>query len=127
MDNSVLLVQPGRSLKKLQVSDTPMDNSSYYLPFHLDGKRDKIESYPPLSQDNDEANFKFEVNNDGKKQNVLFRGRYTLVTPFFFDGTTYIALNCHYEDIQSHVAVLKPLPDGSFQNVCLFRLVQDNF
>lgn len=127
MDGSVLLVQPGLSSKKLMVSSSASDKTSIYLPYHLDGKRKKIDVYPPFSQENDEANFLMAVDVKGKKHVVEFRGRYTYVTPVVFRKTTYILLCGPYEDSQNHVAVLKPMPNGTFQNIGLIRKVQENF
>lgn len=127
MDGSVLLVQAGNSASKLIVPPSAMDKTSIYLPYHLDGKRKNIDVYPPFSQDNDEANFLMSVDEKGKKYEVEFRSRYIYVTPFIYHGTTYIIILSPYEDSQNHVAVLKPMPDGKFQNICLIRKVHENF
>ena len=50
MEGSVLLVQPGQSSSELKVSGSPMDDTSVYVPFQVDGPRHDIRDYPPFSQ-----------------------------------------------------------------------------
>jgi uncharacterized protein len=126
MLGSVLLVQPGRSSSELMVSESPMDSTSMYLPFQMGKVRHNICDYPPFSQDNDEAEFSMKGRNG--KDGVSFWGRYSTVSPFTYRGSTYIAVNsCAPADTKDFVAVLKPLPNGTFQKIGLFRRVSENF
>jgi|GEM_PF-1964391 len=126
MEGDVWLVQPGRSSSELVVSASPMeDKNSIYLPFHLGEVRSNIYDYPPFSQKNDEAGFSMKGRNE--KDEVYFRGRYSTISFFTFRGATYIAVGSNSEDTKNYVAVLKPLPDGRFQKIGLFRRVSENF
>jgi uncharacterized protein len=106
---STLLVQLGRSSTELMV----------------DKVRHNIREFSPFSQENYEAGFSMKGRNE--KDKVYFTGRYSDFSPFFFQGTTYIAVSSYSEDTKDYVAVLKPLPDGTFQKIGLFRRVPENF
>lgn len=126
MLGSVLLVQPGRSSSKLTVSASPLDSTSIYLPFQMGKVRHNIRDYPPFSQENDDAGFSMKGRNE--KDGVSFWGRYSTVSPFAYHGSSYIAVSSHTPvDTNDYVAVLKPLPDGTFQKIGLFRRVPENF
>jgi uncharacterized protein len=124
MRGSVLLVQPGRSSSKLMVSTSPMDSTSIYLPFQIGKVRHNIYDYPPFSQKKGEAGFSMKGRKG--KDELYFLGRCSSVEPFTIQGTSYIAVSsdCGYKD---SVAVLKPLPDSTFQKIGLFRRVPENF
>jgi hypothetical protein len=87
--------------------------------------RHNIHDCPPFSQDNDEAGFSMKGRNE--KDELYFRGRYSSIEPFSFQGTTYIAVNSYRKHTKDFVAVLKPMPDGTFQKIGLFRQVSENF
>jgi uncharacterized protein len=106
---STLLVQLGRSSTELMV----------------DKVRHNIREFSPFSQENYEAGFSMKGRNE--KDKVYFTGRYSDFSPFFFQGTTYIAVSSYSEDTKDYVAVLKPLPDGTFQKIGLFRRFPENF
>ena len=61
------------------------------------------------------------------KDEVDFRGRYSRISPFFFRGVTYIFVTTISRDAENYFALLKPLPDGTFQKVGLLRRVPENF
>ncbi len=125
MHGSVLLAQPGRSSTKLLVSASPLDSASLFLPFHLGKVRHSIYDCPPFSQENDEAGFSMKGRNE--KDEVYFRGRYSDIAPFSFHGISYIAVSSYSEDTRDFVAVLKPLPDGTFRKIGLLRRISENF
>ena len=125
MDGSILLVQPGRSSTKLDVPDSPMDKTSSFLPCQMGKVRHEIYDCPPFSQKNDEAGFSMKGRTE--KEGVYFRGRYSTVSPFSFQGVNFTGVGTKDEETQDFVAILKPLPDGTFQKMCLFRRVSENF
>lgn len=125
MYGSVLLVQPGRSSSKLMVSASPMDSTSIYLPFQMDKVRRNIDEYPPFSKDNEDAGFSMKGRNDTNE--IYFKGIYSFVEPFNLDGTNFIVVRTSVLDGRDLVAVLKPLPDGRFEKIGLFRRVPENF
>lgn len=125
MDGSVLLMQPGRSSSKLNVSDSPMDQNSIFLPCQMGKVRHNILDCPPFSQKNDEAGFSMRGRNE--KEEVYFRVRYSSISPFSFHGVNFIGVSTMSEDTQDFVAVLKPMPDGTFQKSCLLRRISENF
>jgi hypothetical protein len=125
MDGSVLLIQPGRSSTKLIVSASPIHKNSIFLPFQLDKVCQNIYDCSPFSQKNDGAGFSMKGRNE--KEEVYFRGRYSSVSPFSFKGVNFIGVSTTDEKTKDFVAVLKPLPDGTFQKICLLRRVSENF
>jgi len=125
MEGSVLLVQPGHSPSRLDVSDSPMEGASGFFPCQMGKVRNNIYDCPPFSQDNDDAGFSMKGRNE--KDEVYFIGRYSTISPFNFQGTNYIGVSTVDEMTEDFVAVLKPLPDGTFQKIGLFRRVSENF
>ncbi|NMC73328.1 MAG: hypothetical protein GYA56_03040 [Geobacteraceae bacterium] len=125
MHGSVLLVQPGNSRSRLIVAASPMDSSSIFLPCQMGTVRHNINDCPPFSQKNDEAGFSMKGRT--KKDSVYFRGRYSAISPFIFRKTTFIEVSAISDDTRDFVAVLKPLPGGRFQEMCLLRYVSENF
>jgi hypothetical protein len=125
MDGSVLLVQYGHSPSRLDVSDSPMEEASGFFPCQMGKVRPKIYYCPPFSQENDEAGFSMERRTS--EAPVYFRGRYSTVSPFSFQGTNYIGVSTIDEETKDFVAVLKPLPNREFQKKCLLRRVPQNF
>ena len=125
MHGSVLLVQPGASPTKLQVGDSVLSPESLLLPCQLDDKKRSATDCPPFSQTGDDA--AIMMNSGPNQASVHFVGRYAEVASFRFQDTTYIDIASHSEDTQHFVAVLKPLPDRRFQQMCLIRKVPENF
>lgn len=125
MQGSVLLVQPGRSSKELKVGSDPLDKSSMFLPCQMDSRQPQITQCPPFSQEHDEAGY--EIGGARGGESVFFRGRYTDLTPFTFERTTYLGLRGLSENSSDYVAIVKPLPGRKFQPMCLFRRVPENF
>jgi hypothetical protein len=125
MDGSVLLIQPGRSSSSLIVANPLIDKTSVFLPCQMDTARHDIRDCPPFSQKNDESGFSMKGRTG--KDLVYFRTRYSTVTPFSFQGITYIGVRSTSEETENYVAVLKPLPNGKFQQQCPFRRVAENF
>jgi hypothetical protein len=125
MDGSVLLVQHGLSASKLNVSATPMDKNSSFFPCQMESIRFRIKDCPPFPNSIGEGNFL--VKGKTTKDSVYFRGRYTYLSPFSFQGTTFIGINSRSEDTLNYAAVLKPLPNRKFQPVCLFKRVTEHF
>ncbi|MGY0196921.1 hypothetical protein ACWA7J_17780 [Leptothrix sp. BB-4] len=123
-NGSTLLVMPGRSKTELKVPRAPLGPKSWFLPCQMDPVRHSIQDCPTFSQNADEAGFSIS---SGGKDPVLFRARYTSLTPFFFQGQTHLEVNGTSEDTQEYFAVLKPLPHKRFQKMCLFRQVPENF
>lgn len=125
MDGCVLLVQPGSSSSKINVPTSPMNQISSFLPCQMGKVRHNIYDCPLFSQKNDEAGFSMEGRT--KKDEVYFRARYSSISPFIFRGANFIGVSTKDEETQDFVAVLKPLPDGTFQKMCLLRRVAENF
>jgi hypothetical protein len=125
MDGSILLVQYGSSASILEVSDIIMDKNSHFLPCQMDSVPHKIMDCPQFSQNNDEAGFLMKGRT--AKESVYFRGRYTTLTPFSFQGTSFIGVNTVSGDTKNYAAVLKPLPNRKFQQMCLFQRVAEHF
>lgn len=125
MDGSVLLVQLGSSVSKLNVTDTPMDKASNFLPCQLSSTPFDIRDCPPFSQKGDEAGFFMKGMTN--KNLVHFRARYSSVSPFTFEGINFVGVNSNSEDTKEFVAVIKPLPHRRFEPICLFRRVTENF
>jgi len=125
MDGSVLLVQPGSSSSKLNVSAAPINKTSSLLPCQMGKVRHSIYKCPPFSQENDEAGF--AMHGQTNKDTIYFRARYSNVSPFSFMGVNFIGVSTKDEATKDFVAVLKPLPDGTFQKKCLLRRVSENF
>lgn len=125
MDGSVLLVQPGSSVSKLNVPDTLMDKASNFLPCQMGSVRYEIRDCPPFSQKGDDAGFSMKGRPD--KAPVYFRARYSSVSPFTFQGINFIGVNSNSEDTKEFVDVITPLPNRRFQPMCLLRRVTENF
>jgi hypothetical protein len=123
MYGSVLLVQHGHSASELKVSTTPMDKNSSFLPCQMDSVPRKIMDCPPFPDSKGEGDFL--VKGRTTKESVHFRGRYTTLTPFNFQNTSFIGVSSISED--DYTAVLKPLPNKKFQQMCLFQRVAENF
>lgn len=125
MNGSVLLIQLGSSAKVLNIGDQLMGQASLYLPCQMDKKSRAIEDCPSFSQNADEAGY--EMPGPPGEESVFFRGRYTSISPFTFQHTTYLGLSSRSEGTTNYVAVVKPLPARKFQPMCLFRRVIENF
>jgi uncharacterized protein len=125
MAGDVLLVQYGNSPSRLNVSDSPMEEASGFFPCQMSEVRHKIHDCPPFSQENDEAGFSMEGRNSDAP--VYFRARYSTIDPFSFQGANYIEASTMDEEAKDFVAILKPLPDRTFQKMCLFRRISENF
>ncbi|WP_187803950.1 hypothetical protein [Aquipseudomonas alcaligenes] len=124
MDGSVLLVERGSSATKLSVPASPMDEASWLIPCQMSATRYGIRDCPIFSQKGDDAGFWMQ---QGGKESVYFRARYSTVSPFNFNGESYIGVNSQSEDTKNFVAVVKPMPNKTFQPMCLFRKVTENF
>ena len=117
---SILLVQPGLSRNQLHVVGPLTGDKSVMLPCQLGAEKHSIGDCPPFSQKGDESGLQWQVH--GNAEPVRFRARYSEVAPFSFRGGTYVDIRS-----DSHVAVLKPLPNRRFQPMCLLRRVTENF
>jgi len=120
MHGSVLLVQYNYSILDKK---NPFEETSGFFPCQMDKTPHKIKDCPPFSQENDEAGFSMEGQTD--KDSFYFRARYSSLEPFIFQGTTYIGVKSIDEN--DFVGVLKPLPDRTFKEKCLFRKVPENY
>jgi len=125
MDGSVLLVQPGNSSSKLSVLDAPMDKGSWFIPCQMSQDQYEIRDCPTFSQKGDDAGFSMKGRTGGNS--IFFRARYSIVSPFTFKRESFIGVSSKSEDTKDFVAVLKPLPNRTFQPMCLFRQVTENF
>ncbi|MBI5108291.1 MAG: hypothetical protein HZA62_06045 [Rhodocyclales bacterium] len=125
MDGSVLLVLSGNSSLKLSVPDSPIDKSSWFIPCQLSRSQYEIHDCPPFSQKGDDAGFSMKMNKG--KDSIFFRARYSSVAPFSFRRESFIGVSSKSEDSINFVAVLKPMPNRTFQPICLFRQVTENF
>jgi hypothetical protein len=126
MDGSVLLVQRGSSSSKLSVHGSPMDKSSWYIPCQMSNTRYEIPDCPLFSQKGDEAEFSMKKRNG--KDSVYFRARYSSVSPFTFQKENFIGVSSKSAgNTHAFVAVLKPMPDRTFQPMCLFEQITENF
>lgn len=124
MDGSALLVQRGNSAKMLSVPILPMDKTSWFIPCQMSTSRYGIRDCPIFSQKGDDAGFWMRQKG---KESVYFRARYSTVSPFSFNGESYIGVSSQSEDTKNFVAVVKPTPNKGFQPMCLFRKVTENF
>lgn len=125
MDGSVLLVERGLSSTRLIVRGSPMDNSSWFIPCQMSAVRYGIRDCPTFSQKGDDAGFGMKTG--GNRYAIYFRARYSSVSPFTFKGESFIGVSSQSEDTSDFVAVLKPMPNKTFQRVCLFKRVTENF
>lgn len=125
MDSSILLIQTGESETELNVPDSPMAETSILLPCQMDNSRPDIRKCPPFSQESDDAGF--TVSGKSEKDSVHFRARYSNLTPFIFQGVNYLGVSSKSADTENYVAILKPLPKGKIQEMCLFRKIEENF
>ena len=74
---------------------------------------------PPYSQKGDELGVNVRI--PGKKKGVFFRGRYTVITPFRYDGRTYLGLQSRSADTEDYGAVIEPRKGSAYRSVCLYR------
>jgi hypothetical protein len=124
MQGTKLLVERGESSSSL-VSPGPMGKLAWFIPCQMDTRPHGIRDCAPFSQKADEAGFWMEAR--GKKNFAYFRARYTVLSPFFFNGETFVGVGSNSFDTAHLVAVVKPMPEKTFQPVCLFRQVPENF
>jgi len=124
MSGSSLLVQPGSAPTKLVVQAPLMSNASAYLPCQMDAAHHDILDCPAFSQKNDEVSVFLKGHT--AKDSAYLRGRYMDVTPFNYQGINYLGV-CSVATDSDVAAVSKPLPDRTFQQVCMFRRVPENF
>lgn len=121
---TVLLVQPGTAAAELRVPESTTIASSGLYPCQVQAKPDTL-SCPPFSQANDEAGFDMDVPGQDA---VHFRGRYSLLEPFRFQRETFVRANrTSVETDGYYYAILKPKPQRQFEQVCLLRMVTENF
>lgn len=125
MHGSVLLVQLGTALKELQVTGSLLGANSILAPCQMGSTQYSIDACPPFSQKGDDSGFSMK-SRPGEAP-IYFRGRYAEVKPFFFRGSTYVEVASHAGESSEYVAVLKPLPNRSFDQMCLLRTVPENF
>jgi len=125
MDGAVLLVQRGNSSSKLSVHGSSMDKNSWFVPCQLSHVRYEVHDCPPFSQKGDDAGF--SINGRIGQESVSFRARYSIVSPFNFHRESFIGVSSKSEDTKDFVAILRPMPNRTFQPMCLFRQVTENF
>jgi len=125
MDGSVLLVQRGNSSSELSTAGSPMDKGSWFIPCQMSQAQYEIRDCPTFSQKGDDAGFSMKRRGGG--DSIYFRARYSSVSPFTFQRESFIGVNSKSEDTKDFVAVLKPMPNRTFQPICLFRQVTENF
>ena len=124
MSSVVLLVESGTSSKELKLAQNPFSNHTWYIPCQLSNPKIKLNSCPPLSQEEDEGGFEITVNN---KEELHFRGRYIQLTPRAYKGRNYLWVVSTSADTGNYYAVLEPLPKKKFRPVCLMHFVKENF
>jgi hypothetical protein len=125
MDASVLLVQRGTSSSELKTQGAAMDKGSSLLPCQMGKEKHEIRNCPPFSQKSDDAGFSMH-GRDGEDP-IHFRARYSRISPFIFQRESFLGVNSTSEATQDFVAVLKPEPNGTFQPMCLFGKITENF
>jgi hypothetical protein len=121
MDGRILLVQAGSSSEEPPPATDPDDSFKLY-PCQMSGVA-SFRACPPFSQQNDEAGFDVPA----EPGPVYFRGRYTALDPFRFEGTTFVRAVRHSQELADFRAVLRPGAGGQFTPVCLLRRVTENF
>ena len=124
MHGSTLLVQLGTARGKLRVTGSPLGSNSILAPCQMGTTQYSIDSCPPLSQKGDGSGF--SMRSRPGEARVYFRGRYADVKPFFFRGSTYVEVASNAGESSEFVAVLKPLPNRTFKQMCLLRTVPEN-
>lgn len=124
MSGSSLLVQPGSAPTKLVVQAPPMSNAAAFLPCQMDAAHRDILDCPAFSQKNDEASVFLKGHT--AKNSAYLRVRYMDVAPFNYQGINYLGVGSVATD-SDVAAVFKPLPDRTFQQMCMFRRVSENF
>lgn len=124
-NGTVLLVQPGSSEDELSVPDQPMGDTSIMLPCQMDSVKHDILECPPFSQKSDDAGF--AVKGKTEKDSVRFRARYSTLAVSSFQGVNYLGVRSNSNDTDNYVAILKPMPNGGFQEMCLLQKVTENF
>jgi hypothetical protein len=58
---------------------------------------------------------------------LSFSNQLTWLSPFRWQGVSYIGVSSRAEDTLNYVAVMKPLPNKHLQQMCLFKQVTENF
>lgn len=124
-DGTVLLVQPGSSEDELIVPDSPMADTSMLLPCQINFVKHGILECHPFSQKSDDAGF--TVKGKTEKDSVRFRARYSTLAVSNFQGVNYLGIRSNSSDTENYVVILKPLPNGGFQEMCLLQKVTENF
>ena len=124
MDAQTLLVESGRSSKKLQVPDGPSNQHRWFLPCQMSQTHYALADCPPYSQKFDEAGFWMGTND--KPETVYFLSRYSSLSPFAFKGESYIGVSGQGQ-AEDFVAIIKPMPKQTFQRMCLLRQIRENF
>jgi len=125
MYGSVLLVERGSSPTKLSVPGLPMGKDSWFIPCQMSTTHYEICDCPPFSKKGNDVGF--WVGEEEKKGSIYFESRYATVLPFTFAGKNFIGVSSRSWDTKDFVAVLKPMPNRTFQPMCLFKRVTENF
>ena len=118
---STVLVQPGRSLRTVEVgvSDPLEDPDTWFIPCQLQGKRFPLKDCPPFSQSNDKAGLTVSWNKH--TQHVRFPGRYSDVVPLRLQSTTFLLVTGSSPESRGYAAILRPRPPRTFRMTCLLH------
>jgi hypothetical protein len=123
MDAIGLIVTFGNSPSTLRGIDAATDAGRMDIPCQMDAVHHDFSDCPPNTQNADEAGFAMKA---GTEPPVFFRARYSMLAPFEFRGSNFIGVAGQGE-AEEYVAVLRPMPNREFKQMCLFRRVTENF
>ncbi len=121
-DGSVLYIQKGRLTSVFAKRDsrhdaTPCQNGLIQYESHGCPAFD-------FPRGNNEA---FIFKRKTTEDSVTFGHQVTELWPFRWQGKSYVSVYSTAEDTLNYVAVIKPRPNRTFQQMCLFQQVAENF
>jgi hypothetical protein len=116
---SILYVILNAEKKNLDPQRTIQLSDIRVYPCQFNKAKRSAEECPPLSRDNDESNIHVNIG-----EGMIFRGRYTALTPVFFKGETYFLLRGQSYGTDDYAAAIKVDKENKFSSVCLFKKPQ---
>jgi len=122
MDGTGLSVELGSSSKTFKAPLAATDSSAWLLPCQMSATHYTIDECPPGAA----VEAGFWMGTKSKPETIYFRSRYSSLSPFAFKGETFVGVSGQGE-AENFVAIVKPMRNRTFQRMCLFRRVQENF